>query len=198
MPRPSRKQEFLDSARRLVQARGFARMSVEDVCLATGTTKGAFFHYFGDKDALGVELLWYFRDAGRAVLRSGKFAEERDPRRRLRGYLLHLEAMYAADPRFRDGCLFAIFAYESADSRSEVRRLCAAAIDEWVNSADRELKAIFSMLHVRPAVRPRELAEHLLVAIEGALILERTTGRRSAMKRGLTHFRRYVESLMGP
>lgn len=113
-----------------MQARGFAGMSVEDVCLATGTTKGAFFRYFRGKEELGAEVLRHFRDAGRVALRSGKFAEERDPRRQLRGHLLHLEAMYAADPRFRDGCLFAIFAYENAEPRSEVRRLCAAAIEE--------------------------------------------------------------------
>ena len=197
MPKPSRKQEFLDSARRLVQARGFVGTSVDAVCEDTGTTKGAFFHYFRDKDELGIELLRYFRESGRSALGAGGHAEERDPRRRLRRYLAHLESVYTADPRFRDGCLYAIFAYETADPRSEVRRLCAAAVDEWLDAAAGELKAIFSMLRARPAVRPRELAELLLGTVEGALILNRTTRGHGAMKRALGHFRRYVESLMG-
>jgi len=197
MPRPSRKQEFLDSARRLVQARGFAATSVDAVCEDTGTTKGAFFHYFRDKDELGIELLKYFRESGRSALQAGGHAEERDPRRRLRRYLAHLEAVYAADPRFRDGCLYAILAYENADPRSEVRRMCAAAIDEWLGAAAGELKAVFSMLRARPAVQARELAEFLLAAIEGALIVSRTAGAGGAMKRALAHFRRYAESLMG-
>ena len=197
MPRPSRKQEFLDSARRLVQARGFSGTSVDAVCEDTGTTKGAFFHYFRDKEELGIELLRYFRESGRSALRAGGHAGERDPRRRLRRYLAHLESVYAADRRFRDGCLYAIFAYESADPRSEVRRLCAAAIDEWLDAAAGELKAVFSMLRARPAVRARELAEFLLAAIEGALIVSRTAGAGGAMKRALAHFRRYAESLMG-
>jgi TetR/AcrR family transcriptional repressor of nem operon len=180
-----------------VQTRGFAATSVDAVCERAGATKGAFFHYFRDKDELGVELLKYFRESGRAALGRGTHAAEHDPRLRLRRYLAHLESVYVADPRFRDGCLYAIFAYETADPRSEVRRLCAAAISEWIDSASAELKAIFGMLRVRPAVRPRELAEQLLVAIEGALILERTTGRRGAMKRSLLHFRRSAESLMG-
>lgn len=197
MPRPSRKQDFLDSARRLVQARGFAGTSVDAVCEDTGTTKGAFFHYFRDKDELGVELLKYFRESGLAALAASRHAGERDPRRRLRRYLAHLESLYVADPRFRDGCLYAILAYENADPRSEVRRLCAAAIDEWLDVAAAELKAVFSMLRARPAVRARELAELLLGTVEGALILNRTTGGRGAMKRALAHFRRYAESLMG-
>jgi TetR/AcrR family transcriptional repressor of nem operon len=197
VPRPSRKQEFLDSARRLVQARGFAATSVDAICEDAGTTKGAFFHYFRGKEELGTELLRYFRDSGRAALDGRKSAEERDPRRRLRRYLSRIEAMYVADPRFRDGCLFAIFAYENADPRSEVRRLCAAAIGEWLDTATDELKTVFSMLRVRPAVRPRELAELLLAAIEGALILSRTTGDRGTMRRALGHFRSYAESLIG-
>lgn len=133
------------------------------------TTKGAFFHYFRGKDELGIELLKHFRESGRAALAGSRGAGERDPRRRLRRYLAHLEALYASDPRFRDGCLYAIFACGNAEPRSEVRRLCAAAIDEWLEAAADEFKAVFSMLRVRPAVRPRELA----------------------------HFRRYAESLIG-
>jgi TetR/AcrR family transcriptional repressor of nem operon len=197
MPRPSRKREFLESARRLAQERGFAATSVDALCEDTGTTKGAFFHYFRGKDQLGIELLKHFRESGRAALAASHHAEERDPRRRLRRYLAHLEVLYASDPRFRDGCLYAIFAYENADPRSEVRRLCAAAIDEWLEAAGDEFKAVFSMLRVRPAVRPRELAELLLGTIEGALILNRTTGTRGAMPRALAHFRRYAESLIG-
>lgn len=196
MARPSRKQDFLDSARRLVQARGFAAMSVDALCEEIGTTKGAFFHYFDDKDALGIELLRYFRESGRAALAASRHAGERHPTRRLRRYLAHLESLYAADPRFRDGCLYAIFAYENADPRSEIRRLCAAAINEWLDAAAGELKAVFSMLPARPAVRPREMAELLLGAIEGALILDRTTGTRGAVKRALSHYRRYAEALM--
>jgi TetR/AcrR family transcriptional repressor of nem operon len=196
MPRPSRKQQFLDSARKLVQQRGFASTSVDAVCEETGATKGAFFHYFRDKDELGIALLEYFRQSGRAALGASSHAAERDPRRRLRRYLEHLEAVYTADPRFRDGCLYAIFAYENADPRSEVRRMCAAAIDEWLDSASGELKAILQGSKARPAVRVRELAEHLLASVEGALILDRTAGKRGAMKRALGHFRRYVESMM--
>jgi TetR/AcrR family transcriptional repressor of nem operon len=196
VPLPSRKQKFLDSALRLVQARGFATTSLDAICEDTGTTKGAFFHYFHDKDELGLELLSHFRDSGRSALRASAHAAERDPRRRLHRYLDHLEAMYADDPRFRDGCLFAIFAYENADPHSRVRRLCTAAIAEWLDGAARELNGIFSLLPVRPAVRPRELAELLLATIEGALILNRTTGGRGAMRRALRHFRRYVETLV--
>jgi TetR/AcrR family transcriptional repressor of nem operon len=196
MPKPSRKQEFLDGARRLVQKRGFAATSVDAVCEEAGATKGAFFHYFRDKDELGTELLKYFRESGRAALGAGDHAAERDPRRRLRRYLEHLRAVYTADARFRDGCLYAIFAYENADPRSEVRRMCAAAIEEWLDAAADELREIFSMLRARPAARPRELAELLLVAVEGALILDRTAGKRGAMQRGLAHFQRYVESMM--
>jgi TetR/AcrR family transcriptional repressor of nem operon len=196
VPPPSRKLKFLDSARRLVQAHGFAATSLDALCEDAGATKGAFFHYFRDKNALGIELLDHFRAAGRSALAASAHAAEPDPRRRLRRYLAHLADMYETDPRFRDGCLFAIFAYENADPRSRVRQLCAAAIGEWLDDAGRELKRILSAASVRPAVRTGELAELLLAAIEGALILNRTGTGRGAMRRVLAHFGRYVELLM--
>jgi hypothetical protein len=58
------------------------------------------------------------------------------------------------------------------------------------------LKQILSLARIRPAVRTRELAELLLAAIEGALILNRTGRGRGTMTRTLGHFGRYVESLM--
>lgn len=47
-----RRDEFLDAAQRLIQARGYERMSIQDVLDETGASRGAFYHYFDSKDAL--------------------------------------------------------------------------------------------------------------------------------------------------
>ena len=62
MPRPTKHSpergnariRLLEAARDVIRAKGFAATSVDDLCRAADVTKGAFFHHFGSKDALGV------------------------------------------------------------------------------------------------------------------------------------------------
>ncbi|GAA0427882.1 TetR family transcriptional regulator [Acrocarpospora corrugata] len=53
----SRREEFLDVAQRLIQTRGYAQMSVQDVLAGTEASKGAFYHYFDSKQALLEALI---------------------------------------------------------------------------------------------------------------------------------------------
>ena len=47
-----RRETFLDAAQRLIQTKGYEQMSLQDVIDDVGTSKGAFYHYFGSKAAL--------------------------------------------------------------------------------------------------------------------------------------------------
>ena len=48
----TRRDVFLDAAQRLIQAKGYERVSIQDLLDATGASKGAFYHYFDSKTAL--------------------------------------------------------------------------------------------------------------------------------------------------
>eukprot|EP01042_Synura_sphagnicola_P034642 gene34642-44415_t len=62
MPRPTKqapergnaRTRLLEAARDVIRAKGFAATSVDDLCRAAAVTKGAFFHHFASKEALGV------------------------------------------------------------------------------------------------------------------------------------------------
>ncbi|HXQ95339.1 MAG TPA: TetR/AcrR family transcriptional regulator [Candidatus Acidoferrales bacterium] len=47
-----RRDAFVDSALRLIQARGYEQLSIQDVLDDTEASKGAFYHYFDSKAAL--------------------------------------------------------------------------------------------------------------------------------------------------
>jgi AcrR family transcriptional regulator len=44
-----RRDSFVDSAQRLLQAKGYERMSIQDVLDDVGASRGAFYHYFSSK-----------------------------------------------------------------------------------------------------------------------------------------------------
>jgi AcrR family transcriptional regulator len=47
-----RRDAFLDAAQRLIQSKGYEQMALQDVLDDLDASKGAFYHYFGSKEAL--------------------------------------------------------------------------------------------------------------------------------------------------
>ena len=47
-----RRETFVDIAQRLIQAKGYEQMSIQDVLDEAGASRGAFYHYFDSKAAL--------------------------------------------------------------------------------------------------------------------------------------------------
>ena len=47
-----RKEAFLEVAQRLLQTKGYERMSIQDLLDELGASRGAFYHYFDSKQAL--------------------------------------------------------------------------------------------------------------------------------------------------
>jgi len=48
----ARREAFVDAALKVIQAKGYEQLSVQDVIAEVGASKGAFFHYFDSKSAL--------------------------------------------------------------------------------------------------------------------------------------------------
>ncbi|HVH66083.1 MAG TPA: TetR/AcrR family transcriptional regulator [Candidatus Acidoferrum sp.] len=61
-----RRDAFLDVAQRLIQTKGYAEMSIQDVLDALETSRGAFYHYFDSKQALLEAVVDRFADVAMA------------------------------------------------------------------------------------------------------------------------------------
>jgi AcrR family transcriptional regulator len=58
-----KREAFVDAGQRLIQAKGYAALSVNDVIDAVGASKGAFYHYFGSKADLLEAIVERMADA---------------------------------------------------------------------------------------------------------------------------------------
>ncbi len=57
------RQSILDTAHRIVGAKGFSGVGLNEILAAARVPKGSFYHYFGSKEAFGEALLeGYFED----------------------------------------------------------------------------------------------------------------------------------------
>ena len=63
-----RRDAFLDAAERLIQAKGYERMSIQDVLDELETSRGALYHYFDSKQALLDGVVDRFAERGMAAV----------------------------------------------------------------------------------------------------------------------------------
>lgn len=54
------KSHILDTAQRLIAARGFSAVGLNEILLEAKVPKGSFYHYFASKDVFGADLLEHY------------------------------------------------------------------------------------------------------------------------------------------
>ena len=64
----SKRNEILETARKLVYTKGYEQMSIQDILDAMNISKGAFYHYFDSKPALLEALIDRFADEAEAAV----------------------------------------------------------------------------------------------------------------------------------
>ena len=182
----------MQAARDLFLRHGYAATGIDQVCAAVGATKGALFHYFDSKEALGCAVLEaWVRDAGRAI-GSGDYLRIDDPLERALGYIDFMIEISRVGP---PGCIVGIFSQELAPSNETVRAGCAEAFSRWRETLEPILTEAKAKHAPHAAFDPAGLAQHSIAVLQGALILARAYRRPEIVGEQLAHYRSYVVAL---
>lgn len=187
MARGETQQKILAAARELMLALGYSATSVDEICTRAGVSKGSFYHFFPTKEDLGLAVLNAFYHDGVDRVRDGAYIRVADPTRRLLGFFDHIES--AAPEFWEHGCLMGNFASElGATSPAIARR-----IDQVFTELAGGLAPIFAPV-ANDAAESVELAEQLLMTIEGAIIIGRAHDDPGRIAAGIRRFRTTVEA----
>jgi TetR/AcrR family transcriptional regulator, transcriptional repressor for nem operon len=184
--------QLLAAAERLMLQRGFWGTSVDDVCRAAGVSKGAFFHYFDDKEELALAALDQF--VMKMALRVREAVGSIDPTDaygRICAYC-DLVADSAQVRRSQQGCLIAAFVMDSRSDDRKFAERCAAHFGAWIELLRHEFLSALAPVRWPNPGTPTELAQLCVCVIEGALILARGRGDPSIVVSALEHFKRYI------
>lgn len=193
-PNPKARARLLDAATRLMISRGFNGTSVDDICRDAGLTKGSFFHYFDSKEDIGRAALKGFCD-DKAAMFMNAVGSQTDPLKRVLAYLDAIES-FSKNPAAAQGCLLAEMTSEMCDCSSGLRGDCCSAFDTWIGAFAGELAAAKKTNAPRAAWDPREVAEHFVATLEGALLLAKAKKDPETVGRNVRHFRAYVKGLL--
>lgn len=197
MPRanPQTRIEILDAAQRLMLAKGFAAVSVEEICKAAGLTKGGLFHYFKSKEELGRAVLERFCRNGAKAQQEAPFVAKADPLERFCG-LIDFIIQAVRDP-VKNGCLVGVFSQELPHTGPAIQALCARAFAQWAAGLKATLDEAKKKYAPRAKIDTQSLAEHFIAVYEGALVLAKARNDVAPVKQCLLHCQQYVQILFG-
>jgi TetR/AcrR family transcriptional regulator, transcriptional repressor for nem operon len=194
-PAEATREKLLAAAERLMLSKGYAATTVEEVCDAATLTKGAFFHHFQDKEALGRAAAARFVGRAAGAFRKAPFRRETDPLRRVFGFVdFMIDLSSRAIPT---GCLVGMFSLELADTHPRIRGFCAETFSAWAEGLRKLLDDAKAAHAPRASFDTKSLALHFFAVLEGALIVDKALRRRRVVKQSLLHYRSYLATLFG-
>ena len=202
MPRDgtAMRDRLLDAAQRLVLERGFAATSVDAVLAQAGATKGAFFHHFPSKNALGRALLERYAAADARALDTFMKAAEAasdDPAEQLVVFARLFELAAGDLPALQPGCLFVSFIYEQELAGENSDAIIEHSIGLWHARLLEKLEAAALAHPPASDVDLPSLADQVFTTFEGGFILARATKDDTRLQSQLAHLRLYLELLFG-
>ena len=194
------RERIMDLAYRSIVEKGFAATSIEELVEAAGITKSGFFYHFRDKNDLARQLFERFLAEDESILdtlesRARELSD--DP---LQSFLifLNLYAQMMDDMEaLHPGCMVATVTYQERMFDAEVRQMNVDYLKRMRARFVRWIGEIVATNPPRFEVEVEEIADHLNVVVEGAIIQSKALRDESLMGKQTRLFRQYVKLLFG-
>ena len=190
------RDKLLEAGIKLVRQQGFAGTSVDQLCGAAGVTKGAFFHHFASKEALGVALADYWSSSTGEFFAAAPYHHHPDPAQRVLGYI-DLRTELIGGPAESFSCVAGTMVQEAFLSSDLIRAACNSSILGNAAALEDDLAAALAQSGAT-GVTAASLARHIQAVIQGAFVLAKAEGKdgaAAAAREHLLHLRRYFEML---
>ena len=190
------RRKLLTAAYELMIAQGYSATGVGEICEAAGVSKGSFYHFFDTKEACAIAVLSFHGEEADAIMARQLDLHGLSGPEAAIEYIRLFEAN--AEDFFCDGCLIGTFALELAKTHPTLRKEVERQLEEFINQLESALKPLYPDGVPPGAPTTRELAEQMLVAIEGGVVLSKAFGDVSRISKAIRGFRLYAESLASP
>lgn len=186
------RSRIVEAAADLIYAHGVERTSLDDVMEASGVSKSQLYHYFADKDALVLEVI--SRQTERVLDAQRPHLGALDSLPALKAWRNSIVRLNKATQG--KGCPLGSLASELAADSEPARVRLADSFSMWRDRIEIGLAKMRERGELAASADPRSLALALLSAVEGGLLLAKTThsGRplELALDMAIDHVARYM------
>jgi AcrR family transcriptional regulator len=175
------RQRIVDAACDLFYRRGVSATGLGEVITASGTGKGQLYHYFEDKPDLVLAVIG--AQAERTLEQQRGLIEAMSDARDLRDWAARAVEVHDDGPLVR--CPLGSLVVELTESRPSQRAALQAAFDQWREALATALARLQRDGHVRTDRSAEDLAEILLCAYEGGIVLAEARGSTRSLRLAL-------------
>ena len=174
----STQQRIVDAMVSLIYAKGVESTTLDDVRAAADVSKSQLYHYFADKDALVREVI--SAAAAHVLAAQGTALTQLDSLAALRRWcdcILVLNRGHA-----NGGCPIGSLASELANKSEQARALLVAGFNSWEDLLAEGFAKMQENGELGRSAVPRDLAIGVLSAVQGGLLLAKTSRSEEPLK----------------
>ena len=183
---------ILDAATGLIHLQGYHCTSLDDVLRESGVGKGNFYYHFKSKEELGYAIIdRVMRGFIERTLEPAFADTTGDPVAQVHAFLDHV----LDNQRQRNcvgGCPIGNLASELSDVHEGFRRRLAEIFAEWRAKLTEALSRSQLSGRVSEDFEPSALAQFLVAALEGAILLTKVTKDIQIMERCVEQLKQHV------
>jgi len=189
------RQRLLGAALEEIYRRGFQAASLDTILARAGVTKGALYHHFSDKAALGYAVVdEVVKDLMLERWLTVLEESPADPLTALQQTLRRRAASLTADEVVL-GCPLNNLAQEMSPLDEEFRRRIDATFGAWRDGFARALARGQENGTVRRDVDPRKVAAFVVASVEGSYGLAKSAGSRAMLRSNLEMLATFLDTL---
>ena len=188
------RQKMLEAAFAEIHKNGFQAASLSQILAETGLTKGALYHHFPDKKALGLAVVEEVIRPGMVAMMFAPLLETERPLAALQA-LLQSKAAISEPTMVMLGCPLNNLMQEMSPVDETFRVRLNALFQDWVDVVAAALKRGQKAGEVRPDVAADETAFFIVSALEGCIGMSKNTQSVSAFRGCLKQLCSYLETL---
>jgi len=188
------RQKLLEAAFAEIHRNGFQAASLTQILADTGLTKGALYHHFPDKKALGLAVIEEMVRPGLAALMFAPLADTRQPLAALQALLADKAA--EEDPMVVTlGCPLNNLMQEMSPVDEGFRLQLNGVFQDWVGVLAAALERGKAAGEVRSDVDPDATAFFIVSALEGCIGMSKNTQSVTAYRSCLAQLGRFLDTL---
>jgi TetR/AcrR family transcriptional repressor of nem operon len=187
---------LLDAALSLVRKQGWTATSIDQLCRTVGVTKGAFFHHFPSKEALGVAAAERWSEVTGPLFAQADYHRHADPLQRVFGYL-DFRAGLAEGPLEAFTCFAGTTVQETFGTSEAIRAACGASIAAHGETLVADFQAAIDQYRPRTPVSAASLARYTQTVLQGGFVLSKAHGDRAPLLEALAHLKQHLALLFG-
>ena len=186
-------ENILKAARDLILSKGYPATTIDQIVESAGVSKGSFYHAFPSKEEMGISLLEWYQLSGVSKVMAGPFAKMKDPKKRMFGFLDHIENI--SEDMWGHGCLLGNLGLELAETSPKIRKKVSGLFQKVIIMLGPIFEPAGSNKGTKEHPTAKEVAEQYLVMLEGSIMLARVYNDWGYFTRGLQNFRNQLNYL---